>query len=212
MNEITKEIIENNPFCQPYNTPFGAIPYDRISLSHFVPAVKEGIRREAEAIEAICNNPQEPTFKNTIEEFERSGTMLGDVLCAFEALINSRSYDEIMEVSEEIHTLYTEHRNNVTLNERLFARVKKVHSTPGSSLTKEQQRLLEETYTMFVRSGANLQGEEREEYRGLCQTLSILSLKFQENQIKDTDEYFRIDVMDVEGRRANTQAYYIAEL
>lgn len=189
MNEITKEIIENNPFCQPYNTPFGAIPYDRISLSHFVPAVKEGIRREADAIEAICNNPQEPTFKNTIEEFERSGTMLGDVLCAFEALINSRSYDEIMEVSEEIHTLYTEHRNNVTLNERLFARVKKVHSTPDSSLTKEQQRLLEETYTMFVRSGANLQGEEREEYRELCQTLSILSLKFQENQIKDTDEY-----------------------
>lgn len=189
MNKITKEIIENNPFCQPYNTPFNAIPYDRICLSHFIPAVKEGIRREEEEIDAICNNTNDATFENTIEAFERSGRMLGDVLCAFEALINSRSYDEIIEISEEIHTLYTHHRNNVTLNERLFARIKKVYKNPDKQLTKEQERLLQETYTMFVRSGANLQGDERKEYRELSQKLSTLSLKFQENQIKDTDEY-----------------------
>lgn len=201
MNEITKEIIENNPFCQPYNTPFDAIPYDRVCLSQYIPAIKEGIRREEEAIEAICNNSDDATFENTIEAFERSGTMLGDVLCAFEALINSRSYDEIIEISEEIHTLYTHHQNNVTLNERLFARVKQVYEKTNKELTKEQQRLLQETYTMFVRSGANLQGEERKEYRELSQKLSILALKFQENQIKDTDEYTLhiTNAKDVEG-------------
>ncbi|MBR2638654.1 MAG: M3 family metallopeptidase [Bacteroidaceae bacterium] len=178
-----------NPFTTDYNTPFDSIPFDRIELSHFIPAIKEGIRREEESIKEICSNVDEPTFENTIVEFERSGTMLGDVLCAFEALHNARSYDEIMEVSEEIHKLYTHHRNNITLNKVLFARIKHVYEKPHDTLTKEQQRLLQETYTMFVRSGANLNDKERDEYRELCQQLSSLSLKFQENVIKDTDAF-----------------------
>lgn len=180
---------EENPFCTPYNTPFEAIPYDKINLTHFVPALKEGIRREEESINEICNNTAEPDFFNTIEKFERSGMLIGDVLCAFEALINARSYDEITAVAEEIHTIYTEHRNNITLNKELFARIKAVYESDTRQLTKEQQRLTEEIYTIFVRSGANLQDEERSKYRALCSRLSQLSLKFQENLIKDTDSY-----------------------
>lgn len=189
MNAKEYSPITENPFCLPYNTPYNAIPYDRIALEHFIPAIKEGIQREAKSIEAICNNTVSPDFENTIVAFERSGEMLNDVLCAFEALLNSHSNDKIMAVSEEIHTLYTEHRNNITLNKELFARIKAVHEQNCNNLTQEQHRLLEEIYTMFVRSGANLNDSDCEKYRNLSQRLSTLSLKFQENLIKDTDDY-----------------------
>ncbi len=197
--------IADNPFCNKYNTPFDAIPYDRITLEHFIPAVKEGIRREQESIDKICSCPDEPTFENTIEAYERSGNMLGDVMCAFEALINSRSYDKIIALSEEIHRLYTVHRNNVTLNKALFARIKAVKEKENSNLTEEQQRLLQETYTMFLRSGANLDDEQRQEYRALSEKLSHLSIKFQENIIKDTDEFTLniTEAADVEGMPAD---------
>lgn len=185
---MTNNTIIDNPFCAPYNTPYDAIPYDRIVPEHFIPAVKEGIKREEAEIEAICNNPEEPDFRNTIEAFERTGCMLGDVLRAFEALINSRSYDKLITKSEEINKLCTEHNNNITLNTKLFERIKSVHDKNGP-LSKEQKRLLEEIYTMFVRSGAELKDEEREIYREICQKLTSLTLKFQENSIKDTDGY-----------------------
>lgn len=197
--------IADNPFCNKYNTPFDAIPYDRITLEHFIPAVKEGIRREQESIDKICTTPEAPTFENTIEAYERSGNMLSDVMCAFEALINSRSHDKIIALSEEIHKLYTIHRNNVTLNRALFARIKAVKEQDNSNLTKEQQRLLQETYTMFLRSGANLDDEQRQEYRTLSEKLSHLSIKFQENIIKDTDEFTLniTEAADVEGMPAD---------
>ena len=183
--------IENNPFCKKYNTPHDAIPYDSIELEHFIPAIKEGIRQEEECINAICANNDTPNFENTIEPFERAGDMLGDVIRAFEALINSHSDDAIVAVSEEINKLHTEHSNNITLNEKLFERIKYVYENKDEhrQLRKEQIRLLDDIYTMFVRSGANLKDKERDEYRSLCQKLSMLSLKFQENIIKDTDAY-----------------------
>lgn len=183
--------IENNPFCKKYNTPHDAIPYDSIELEHFIPAIKEGIRQEEECINAICANNDTPNFENTIEPFERAGDMLGDVIRAFEALINSHSNDAIVAVSEEINKLHTEHSNNITLNEKLFERIKYVYENKDEhrQLRKEQIRLLDDIYTMFVRSGANLKDKERDEYRSLCQKLSMLSLKFQENIIKDTDAY-----------------------
>lgn len=188
-NINNKESINKNPLCIPYETPFNAVPYDRITLSHFVPAIKEGIRREEHEIEEICNNPMQPTFENTIVAFERAGSTISNILYAFEALINSHSYDEILKVEEEIQELHTEHRNNITLNETLFARIKTVYEQENSYLNGEQKRLLQETYTFFVRSGANLQGEKRDEYRNLSRRLTTLSLKFQENLVKDTDEF-----------------------
>ena len=181
--------MNNNPLCMPYGTPFNSVPYDRITLEHFIPAVQEGIKREKESIDEICKNNEVATFENTIEEFEKAGGMLGEVLCAFNALIYSHSYDDLVKIEEEIQQLYTEHKNNITLNEELFARIKYVYENMPSTLTTEQKRLTEEIYTLFAREGANLKGKEREEYRELSKKMTLLSLKFQENIIKDTDAY-----------------------
>ena len=200
-----KDILAENPFFTPYGTPYGAIPYDRILLGHFVPAVKEGIRREEEAIEAICSNEEPATFGNTIAALDRAGLMLDEVIGAFNALLNARSNDELLAVEEEIELLHTAHSNNITLNERLFSRIKDVYKGDTSQLSGEQKRLLEQTYKSFVRNGANLQGEEREEYRRLTERLAVLGIKFQENCIKDTDAYTLhiTEASDLEGLPAD---------
>ncbi len=200
-----KDILAENPFFTPYGTPYGAIPYDRILLGHFVPAVKEGIRREEEAIEAICSNEEPATFGNTIAALDRAGLMLGEVIGAFNALLNARSNDELLAVEEEIELLHTAHCNNITLNKRLFSRIKEVYEGDTSQLSGEQKRLLEQTYKSFVRNGANLQGEEREEYRRLTERLAVLGIKFQENCIKDTDAYTLhvTEASDLEGLPAD---------
>ena len=178
-----------NPFFAPYDTPFGAIPYNRITLDDFIPAVKEGIKREEEVIKEIVENPAPATFENTIATLDRSGLMLGEIIGAFNALVNARSYDEILAIEEKIELLTTAHQNNISLNEKLFARIKEVYSGDTSTLDTAQKRLLEETYSSFVRNGANLQGEQRDEYRKLTEKLATLSIKFQENSIKDTDDF-----------------------
>ncbi|MBQ8336237.1 MAG: M3 family metallopeptidase [Bacteroidaceae bacterium] len=190
-----------NPLLAPYGTPFGAIPYNRITLEHYVPAVKEAIKREDEAIEAICSNSEAATFDNTIAALDHCGLQLGEIIGAFNALANAQTRDEILAIEEEIETLCTIHNNDISLNERLFARIKAVYEGDCSGLDTAQRRLLEETYKSFVRSGANLAGEEREEYRRLTERLSILSIKFQENSIKDTDAYTLhvTDAADTEG-------------
>ena len=180
---------EMNPFLMPYDTPYGAIPYDRITLEHYIPAVKEGIVREEKIIESICNSDEEATFDNTIAALDYAGLLLGDVIGAFNAVANACSNDEVLAIEEEMQQLYVAHKNNITLNEKLFARVKAVFESDSSHLTTEQQRLLEQTYNSFVRNGANLVGEKRDEYRQLTERLSTLAIKFQENSIKDTDAY-----------------------
>ena len=179
----------DNPFFTEYGTPFGAIPYNNITLEHFVPAVKEGIRLECEAIERICNESGAATFENTIEALEYSGVRLSVIIGAFNALVNARSYDEILAVEEEIELLCTAHRNNMSLNSRLFERVKAVYEGEREGLDAAQNRLLDETYMGFVRSGANLKGADRERYRVLTERLATLAIKYQENCIKDTDGF-----------------------
>lgn len=195
------ETIAENPFLAPYGTPFSAIPFDKITLEHFVPAIKEAIREEDEAIGRICDNPEQSSFENTIAALDRSGLLLGEITGAFNALVNARSYDEILAVEEEIEMLCTAHHNDISLNSRLFARIKEVYNSDTSHLDTAQKRLLEETYTSFVRNGANLEGEEREEYRKLTERLSVLAIRFQENSIKDTDGFTLhvTDAKDLEG-------------
>lgn len=190
-----KNEIKENPFVTPYGTPFDAIPYDRITLDDFVPALKEGIRRENDTIEAICSNREPATFDNTIAALDRAGMMISDVTGAFNALVNARSYDEILAIEQEIEILYTAHRNDISLNEKLFERIEAVHKCDNSHLTVEQKRLLENTYDSFIRGGAALKGEARDEYRRLTERLSTLAIKFQENCIKDTDA-FTLEITD----------------
>ena len=179
----------NNPLLEASTAPFGAIPYDRITLAHYIPAVKEAIAREEAALNSICNSSDAATFDNTIAALDYAGLLLGDIIGAFNAVANACSNDEILAIEEEMQQLYVAHKNNITLNDKLFARVKAVYEGNNSNLTTEQKRLLEQTYNSFVRNGANLEGEERDEYRRLTEQLATLSIKFQENSIKDTDAY-----------------------
>ena len=186
---MSRNNISNNPLLAPFNTPFGAVPYDSITIDDFVPAVKEAINAEKAAIDEICNNKETATFDNTIAKLEECGLALSTVIGAFNALLNARSDDAILAVEEEIEMLCTNHQNDISLNEELFKRIKTVYETDNSNLNDEQKRVLKLTYDNFVRNGANLQGEERQEYRNLTEKLAMLEIKFQENCIKDTDSY-----------------------
>ena len=201
MTVNNNKAIENNPLLEAYNTPYDATPYDRITLEHYIPAIKECIAREEQAIAGICNSDEEATFENTIAALDYSGLMLGNIIGAFNAVANACSNDEILAIEEEMQQLYVAHKNNITLNERLFARIKAVYESDCAHLTTEQQRLLQQTYDSFVRNGANLAGEERDKYRRLTERLATLAIKFQENSIKDTDAYTLhiTDEADIEG-------------
>lgn len=189
-NTNIQTVLADNPFLAPYDTPFEAIPFDRIEISHILPAIKAGIQIEEREIADIADNATLATFENTIEPFEKSGEIIMKVSAVLNTYMNVRNDDELQALSEEAYSLLTEHRNNIYLNEKLFARIKAVYdNTDRTMLTGEQQRLLEIIYKAFVRAGANLSSEGKEKYRELTQQLNKLELKFQENTLKETDAY-----------------------
>lgn len=179
-----------NPFFEKYTTPYGAIPFDKIETGDYAPAIHEGIRRQNAEIDAIIDNPEAPTFANTILAYEKSGEMLHRVNTVFGNLLSAETNDDLQELAKEIMPLMSEHENNISLNEKLFERIKTVHAHQSEEqLTPEQAKLLEDIYTGFVRNGANLQGEAKEKYRALCTELSLLTLQFGENNLKETNDY-----------------------
>ena len=187
MNDITNAL---NPFFERYGTPHETVPFNRIKTEHYEPAIREGIRRQNEEIDAIVQNPEKAGFSNTIEAFEESGELLDKVTSVFGNMLSAETNDDLQALAQKIMPLLSEHSNNITLNEKLFARVKEVYARKEMlQLTQEQSRLLENTYDSFVRHGANLEGEAREEYRRLTTELSKLTLDFSENNLKETNRY-----------------------
>lgn len=179
-----------NPFFEKYNTPHGTTPFDRIKTEHYEPAIREGIRRQAAEIDAITHNNQAPTFENTILAYEQSGELLSRVITIFGNLRSAETNDELQDIAQKMVPLLSEHSNNISLNEKLFERVKAVYDRKGElSLTGEQEKLLENAYNGFVRHGANLQGEAKEKYRELTRELSSLTLQFSENNLKEVNNY-----------------------
>lgn len=179
-----------NPFYGKYHTPHETVPFDRIKTGHYEPAILEGIRRQNAEIDAIVQNPAKADFANTIEAFERSGELLDRVTSVFGNMLSAETNDELQELAQRIMPTLSEHSNNITLNEPLFARVKEVYDQKETlQLTQEQKQLLENAYNSFVRHGANLQGEAREEYRRLTTELSKLTLDFSENNLKETNDF-----------------------
>ena len=179
-----------NPFFVEYDTPHGTAPFHLIKFEHYEPAVREGIRRHEAEIDAIASNTEAPTFANTIEALEHSGCLLRRVENVFGNLLSAETNDQMQELANELIPLTSEHYNNISMNEALFARVKAVYDGRDSlQLSGEQMRLLEDTYRGFVRSGANLQGDDKEEYRRLSQQLSLLQLQFSNNNLKETNDY-----------------------
>lgn len=179
-----------NPFFEKYTTPHGTIPFDKIKTEHYEPAIREGISRHNAEIDAITSNPKAPTFANTVAAYEKSGKLLNHASTVFGNLLSAETNDDMQELAKTIMPLLSEHSNNITLNEKLFARIKAVYDQKDqANLTPEQNKLLEEIYNSFVRSGANLEGEAKEQYRALSKELSLLTLQFGENNLKETNDY-----------------------
>ncbi len=181
---------ENNIFLNPFNTTGGAVPFDRITTADYEPAIREGIRRHDAEVRAMVDNQEEPTFENTVVALERAGATLNRVLGVFYPMLSCNADDELMAVSERMAPVLSEHFNSITLNERLWQRVKQVHDRfDASRHDVEDGTLMRETYDGFVRSGANLQGDDRERYRQLTKRLTELTLRFDQNALKETSRY-----------------------
>lgn len=179
-----------NPFFETYNAPHGAAPFDLIKTEHYEPAILEGIRRQEAEIHAITQQPEAPTFANTILAYEKSGTLLNRVMTVFENLRSAETNDELQVLAQKMAPLLSEHSNNIGLNEALFKRVKGVYEQKDKlPLTPEQSKLLENVYDGFIRNGANLQGKAQEEYRQLTKELSNLTLVYSENNLKEINNY-----------------------
>lgn len=179
--------MNSNPFFQKkYNTPYETPPFDKIRLEHYEPAMMEGMRLENEAIKAICDNPEEPTFENTI--LPKTGEMLENVTSVFFNLLSACNTPEMEELSQKMAPLLSEHSNRITMNETLFARIKHVWEN-RHSLDADQQILMEKIYDGFLRTGANLPKEKKEELAQLRTRLSQLALQFSQNELHDTNEW-----------------------
>ena len=179
-----------NPFLKPYNTPHDTSPFHLIKIEHYEPALLEGMKEQNEEIDAIVNNPEAPTFQNTIVALEKSGALLDRVTTVFGNLMSAETSDEMQELAEKMMPLLSEHSNNISLNEKLFARIKAVYEQKDQlQLKGEDAQLLQKTYDGFVRSGANLTGEAKEKFRQLNTELSILTLRFSQNLLKETNNY-----------------------
>lgn len=181
---------EQNPFFTRYNTPHQTIPFNLIRNEHYEPAMMEGMRKQDEEISHIIDDPEPPTFENTIEMLEKSGDLLDRVTTVFGNLMSADTNDEMEAIAEKMMPLLTEHSNNITLNDRLFQRIKSVYEQKDSlHLNKEQEMLLEKTYDGFIRNGANLSETDKGALRKLNTELSMLTLQFSQNHLKATHQY-----------------------
>ena len=179
-----------NPFLTAYHTPFETIPFHLIKTEHFEPAIEEGMKVHNQEVDAIIHCPDEPTFHNTIVALEKSGSLLDRVSTVFGNLLSAETSDELEAIAERVMPRLSEHSNNISLNEKLFARIKQVYDeTDKEALTPEERMLLQNTYNGFIRSGANLAPEQKERFRQMSAELSVLTLKFSQNNLKETNRY-----------------------
>jgi peptidyl-dipeptidase Dcp len=165
-------------------------PFDKIKTEHYMPAFIEGMRQDSLEIEAIANNPEPPTFANTIEALEYSGAMLDRVSSVFFNLYSADTNDDMDAIAEKVSPLLSDHSDNITLNAALFKRIKAVYDKRDSlNLNHEQMRLLEKRYQSFVRSGANLSDEQKARLREINKELGLLDIKFGGNVLAETNAY-----------------------
>ncbi len=182
-----------NPFLTKHKTPFETIPFDIIKFEHYEPAFEEAMKLHNQEIEAITNNPQAPTFANTIEALEHSGHTLTLVSSVFFNLNSAESNDQMMDLSQKMSPKLTEHSNNINLNEKLFARVKAVYDKRDNlGLNTEQKMLLERTYISFEKNGATLKGDDKEKFRKLSTELSQATVMFGQNVLKETNNFLML--------------------
>ncbi len=194
--------LANNPFLQEWDTPFNVPPFDKIDTSDYIPAFEEGMRQQNAEIDSIINNSEEPTFENTILAMENSGQLLNKVSAVFFNLAECMNNPAMEAIAEEIYPKLSAHEDNISLNPKLFERVKTVYEKRNTrKYTPEEFRLLEETYKSFVRGGANVPAEKQARFKEINEQLSLLTLKFGNNVLKATNDYKLVvdDVAKLEG-------------
>lgn len=180
----------NNPFLQPYHTLHNTTPFQLIRMEDYEPAIREGMQLEDKEIQNIIQNQEAPTFQNTILALEHAGKTLDRVTTVLFNLLSAETNDELEAIAEKMTPELSEHANNISLNEALFARVKAVYEQRDAlPLTPEERRLLEKSYDGFVRNGANLPEKDKETFRKLSMELSSLTLKFSQNHLKETNSF-----------------------
>ena len=178
-----------NPFFQEWDTPYGIPPFDKIQTSDYIPAIKAGIQEQQKEIEAIINNPEEPTFKNTIEAYELSGQSLAKVVGVLFNLTESMSDSTLNAVEQEAMALITEHQDGITMNKELFDRVEAVYKQDQSGLNREQQMVLKKVYESFARNGIGLSSEDQEELKKINKELAEASQKFSNNLLAENNAF-----------------------
>ena len=180
-----------NPFFTEWKTPFGTPPFNMIDeKTHYLPAFTEGMAQQQKEIDIIVNNAEVPTFTNTIEAMENSGKLLTKVSNVFYNMLSANTSDTLQGTAKQVAPLLSKHHDDILLNEKLFQRVKVIYEQKQNlNLTAEQNRLLEKYYKDFVRGGANLAEEQKAKLREINKELSLLSLSFGENVLKETNKF-----------------------
>jgi peptidyl-dipeptidase Dcp len=196
-----------NPFFEKYTTPHQTPPFNLIKMEHYEEAFMEGIRRDDEHIEKLINNPEPPTFDNTIIDTEDDNgyyDLLDNVSTVFFNLLSAETNDEMDALAQKLQPILTKHANDVRLNKRLFERIKAVYDLYNNpvegapaprELTAEEQRLLEKSYDGFVRSGALLDEAGKEKLRAISEEASMLGLQFSQNLLKEK-KAFKLHITD----------------
>ena len=182
--------MQENPFFTEWDTPFGAPPFDQIDDEHFLPAYEEAIRQHREEIDAIINNPEEPTFENTIVAYDEAGGMFRRISPVFGGLRGAETNDRLQEIAREVTPMLSAHSNAISMDQELFARIQAVYEQRDElGLDREQMRVVETYYRDFERNGAALPEAEREELKKLRERMSMISLQLGENQLAETNAF-----------------------
>ena len=188
-----KNSIVNNPFFNDYSTPHNTVPFHLIKLEHYEEAFMEGMKREKEELDKIINNEEKPTFDNTIiykdeTKGEHYYDLLGRASTVFSCMLGAETNDDLDALAQKMSPLLTQHANDMQLNEKLFKRIKHVYEH-HRELTPEEATLLQKVYDGFVRSGALLNEEGKEQFRRLSEEASLLSLQFSQNLLKENKAF-----------------------
>ena len=190
LTSCNSDSCNENPFLSDYGTYLEAPAFDKIKNEHYMPAFKEGMLQQKAEIEAICNNTEEPNFENTIWAMDKSGQLLSKVSGVFFNMMECMNNDEMQAIAEEVMPLLTAHGDDIAMNPVLFEKIKYVYDHRAEmNLDDQQNRVVEKYYNDFIRSGAGLNEEDQAKLREINEKLSMLSLQFGNNLLKENSNF-----------------------
>ncbi|HOW40650.1 MAG TPA: M3 family metallopeptidase [Bacteroidales bacterium] len=183
--------MNENPFLnEKYGTPFEVPPFEKIKAEYYMPAYLKGIEEQKKEIRDIITNKQEPDFENTIRALEYSGELLTKVSRVFGALNSANTNDTLQKINKELSPILSRHRDDISLNDTLFMRIKAVYENREKyNLTEEEKKVLDDTYKSFIRNGAALSAEDKDKLRRINEELSLLSVQFGQNLLAETNDF-----------------------